>query len=180
MCRPPGKRMMKRATSFLIAPLLLAGTITAAVDWDAAGKRWWTHVQYLADDKLEGRNTGSPGYKLAAQYVASQFKDAGLEPNGNTGYFKHVAFDVRQIDEAQSSCDIERNGQRTRVELGPDATMGVRGEPGDSIDASAVFVGYGFAVPELGYDELAGLDLHGRISVLLAGGPSSIPGPLKA
>src|ERR1700693_304193 len=169
LCRSPGKRMkMNRVASFLIAPLLLAGIIAATVDWDAAGKRWWTHIQYLADDKLEGRNTGSPGYKLAAQYVASQFKDAGLEPNGTTGYFQDVAFDVRQIDEAQSSWDIERNGQRTRVELGPDATMGVRGEPGDSIDASAVFVGYGFAVPELGYDELADLDLHGRISVLLA------------
>jgi Zn-dependent M28 family amino/carboxypeptidase len=171
---------MNRVASFLIAALLLAGITAAAVDGDAAEKRWWTHILYLADDKLEGRNTGSPGYKLAAQYVASQFKDAGLEPTGTAGYLQDLAFDVRQIDEAQSSWEIERNGQRTRVELGPDATMGVRGEPGDSIDASAVFVGYGFAVPELGYDELAGLDLHGRISVLLAGGPSSIPGPLKA
>ena len=57
--------------------------------------------------------------------------------------------------------------------------MGVRGDPAD-VDAPAVFVGYGFAVPELHYNDFGGLDLHGKIAVLLTGGPKGMPHALEA
>ena len=48
----------------------------------SAGERWWEHVKFLADDRLEGRDTGSEGHRLAAQYAADQFKRVGLKPAG--------------------------------------------------------------------------------------------------
>src|SRR5262245_2873188 len=53
-----------------------------ASDLVKEGDQWWSHVQVLADDKMEGRNTGSPGHKRAADYMAAQFERAGLKPAG--------------------------------------------------------------------------------------------------
>ena len=58
----------------------------ATPDWDAAAKSWWAHVQCLAGDSLEGRETGSHGFDLAAAYVQDQFKQAGLKPAGTAGH----------------------------------------------------------------------------------------------
>src|SRR5690349_18168862 len=71
--------------------LLLVGAATAALaatDYSAEGRRWWSHIEYLADDKLEGRNVGTLGYEKAAEYVSEQFRAAGLKPAGTEGYFQ--------------------------------------------------------------------------------------------
>jgi len=54
--------------------LLLAAASLAAVDYTAEGDLWWAHIKFLADDKLQGRNTGSEGYTQAVQYVAGRFE----------------------------------------------------------------------------------------------------------
>src|SRR3989442_12044054 len=76
--------------------------------------------------------------------------------------------------------ELLREGKRERVKLGEDAMFSMRVDSAESVEAPAVFVGYGLSVPEMDYDDLAGLDLRGKIAVYLAGGPGSIPGPLKA
>ena len=149
-------------------------------DWNAEGNAWWAHVQFLASDDMRGRDTGSDGHRRAAEYVAKQFADAGLQPGGTNGFLQPIDFEVHRIDEANSSLSLERGGKTEALELGPDATLRVNGDPSPSIKAQAAFVGFGFAVPEMGYDELAGVDLHGKIAVFLTGGPANIPGPLKA
>jgi hypothetical protein len=88
--------------------------------------------------------------------------------------------EVRQIDETHSSVELMRNGMGESLKLGDDATLHVSGDPAPSLSAKAVFVGFGFAVPEMKYDEFAGLDLRGKIAVYLSGGPSSIPSALKS
>ena len=60
----------------------IAVTAAASVVSHADADRWWSHVKALADDSMEGRNTGSAGHKRAAEYVAAQFQKAGLEPAG--------------------------------------------------------------------------------------------------
>jgi hypothetical protein len=152
----------------------------ATPNWDAAAKSWWAHVQYLAGDSLEGRETGSHGFELAAAYVQDQFKQAGLKPAGTTGYFESVAFHVTQPDPSQSSWELVCDKSTTPVVLGKEASINIRGVDGGPLDAPAVFVGYGFAVPERGFDELAGLDLRGKIAVAMTGGPNSIPGPIRS
>lgn len=164
------------------AALAIGGVCTATdtqTDWDAAAKSWWAHVQYLADDKLEGRHTGSAGFKLAAAYVEGQFRDAGLKPAGTAGFQQAVAFNVVRLDEAGSNWEIERNGKRVPIQLGTDALVWPTEGAGKDVEGEAVFVGYGFAAPEKRYDEFAGLDLRGKIAVAIGGRPVTVPGPVS-
>ncbi len=171
---------MRTKLLMLVASLFLLSWVSRALtDWDAAGKRWWAHVQYLADDKLEGRGTGTPGFGLASQYVETQFKAAGLQPGGTKGFFQDVQFDTLQLDEAASSWKIEADGKDTDVQLGTDAILSARSEADEPVNATAFFVGYGFAVPERGFDEFKDLDLRGKIAVAIGGQPVSIPAPIS-
>ena len=83
----------------LLALSSVAFLLTAATDYETLGKHWWTHIQVLADDGMEGRNTGSPGHRKAAACVAGEFERSGLKPAGTSGYMQPVQFDVSEIDE---------------------------------------------------------------------------------
>ena len=143
-------------------------------------QQWWKHIQYLASDELAGRETGSPGHRLAAQYIADAFKNAGLKPGGTRGYFQSVRFTSRKIIEQRSSLAIVRNAKEEPIVLGEEATFSMGIEHAPRTEAPIVFVGYGLTVPEMQYDDLAGLDLRGKVVLLLSGSPSNIPGPLRA
>jgi Zn-dependent M28 family amino/carboxypeptidase len=166
--------MHKRIGAVLV--LMLAGSLMLRAD----PNRWWSHVEALANDGMEGRNTGSPAHKRAAAYVAAQFKQAGLEPAGTDGYIQPVAFKTRTIDESHSSLALIRDGKAESLTLGEDANISLRSDAAATLDAPLVFVGYGMRVPERQFDDLAGQDLTGAVAVYLAGSPSDIPGPLQA
>src|SRR5450432_1451190 len=172
---------MRKLRLFLcLLPPAACFLLHAATDFTAEGKRWWSHIEYLASDDLKGRDTGSEGHLKAARYVAGEFERSGLKPAGSSGYFQPVKFDVKQIVEEQSSLALIRDGKVETLKLGDDASLGLRGDIQESTEAAAVFAGYGFQVPEKNYDDLAGLDVKGKIVIFLAGGPKSIPGPLKS
>lgn len=170
---------MQRSAFFA---LLFSGLVVfgLAADPPTAGKQWWQHILYLADDKLEGRETGSPGHRKAAEYVAGQFERAGLKAAGEQGYIQPVRLTSKSIDESQSSLAILRNGQAEAVKLGEEAYFSMRSDPAASVEAPAVFAGYGLSIPERGHDDLAGLDVKGKIVVTLTGVPAGIPGTLTA
>jgi len=149
-------------------------------DWDALGQRWWSHVRFLADDRLEGRETGSAGYEKAAVYVTEQFRAVGLAPAGSNGYRQPVDFRVTRIDQPRSSLELLRDGTARPVTLGEDAAIMAHFETVPATEADTVFVGYGLRIPEWNYDDFAGLDLKGKIVVFVRGGPASLPGPVKA
>ena len=86
-----------------------AATLIAA-DFAAEGDRWWAHIAFLADDKLQGREVGSDGYQEAAQYVAGKMETFGLKPAGTSGYFQPVKFETRQLVEDESSLTLVRDG----------------------------------------------------------------------
>lgn len=153
----------------------LAGALAIAADLKPDGKRWWSYVSRLADDSFEGRNTGSAAYQRAADYVADQYKRAGLKPAGVTGYFQPVKFKSRRILEEQSSLVLAGR----KVTLGEEAAISMRVDPAESVSAPLVFVGYGLTVPEKNYDDLTG-DLRGKLAVYITGAPPEIPGPLAA
>jgi hypothetical protein len=69
--------------SLLLA--LASATLLLAAEVAQEGARWWSHIQVLADDKMEGRNTGSEGHRRAARFVSSEFERAGLAPAGTSG-----------------------------------------------------------------------------------------------
>ena len=145
------------------------------------GKSWWDHVKVIADDSMEGRETGSLGLRKAEAYAVEQLKRAGLEPAGSDGFYQNIQFVQRQIDEKNSYAFLTRNGQANPVALGDDAYFSTRVEGSDQeVNAELVFAGNGLQVPESHLDELAGLDLKGKVVVYLAGSPASVPGPLAA
>lgn len=173
--------MVRKWTALAAIVILAAATAPAAKDEaKAAGKRWWSDIKYLASDKLQGRATGSAGYMKAAQYVAKKFAKEGLKPAGTDGFFQPVRFEVRQIDEMYSSLTLLQDGKATALKLGDDAILRAAGDAPPQIEAPAEFVGYGMSVPEANYNDLAGLDLRGKIAVYLSGGPSTIKDPLRA
>jgi len=173
---------MKFSRSLLGASIAVCAlsALAAAPDWQALGKRWWAHVQYLADDQLEGRDVGSDGFASAAIYVTDQFKSAGLEPVGTNGYSQSVEFNVARIDEAASSLQLVRDGKTEDVELGEEGFFSPHADGSNQFEAPAVFVGYGLSVPELKYDDFAGQNLSGKIVVYITGGPASMPAGIKA
>jgi hypothetical protein len=149
-------------------------------DWEALGKRWWGHVQVLADDRMEGRDVGSKGFDAAAKYVVKQFKDAGLQGAGVRGFEQPVAFNVARIDESASSLELVKDGKAEKVELGEEGYFGPHAKGSGTFEAGAVFVGWGLSVPELKHDDFAGQDLKGKIAVYVSGGPANMPAGIKA
>ena len=161
-----------------IVMIVMAGSI--GLRGDDTATRWWSHVEALANDGMEGRNTGSPAHKRAADYVAAQFKKSGLEPAGAGGYIQPVAFKTRRIVEAKSSLALVKNGKSETLTLGEDANISVRVDPAPAVNAPLVFVGYGLNIPERRINDFAGVNLEGAIVVYLSATPKSLPGPLQA
>jgi Zn-dependent M28 family amino/carboxypeptidase len=145
------------------------------------GSSWWAHVKFLADDSLEGRETGSEGLRKAESYVVDQFTKAKLQPAGTDGFYQPVKFISREIVESESSAALVHDGKAEPLKLGDDAFFSTRADLSrDEITAPLVFVGYGLQIPEKNFDDLAGLDLHGKVVVYLAGSPAEIPNALAA
>ena len=144
------------------------------------GERWWGHISRLAGDSLTGRSPGTEGHRKAAQYVAAELEKAGVSPAGKDGYLQPVKLRSRRILEQYSSLALVRGGAAQPLVLGDDAVVSLGVDPAPAVEAPLVFVGYGLTIPEMHYDDLAGLELHGKIAVIMSGGPSNIPGALRA
>jgi hypothetical protein len=149
------------STCVLVAAVA-AGMAAQSADLTSEGKAWWAHVQYLADDKLEGRNVGTPGFDKAVEYVEGQFKAIGLQPMGVNGFRQPVKLDSRTLVREQSSLTLVRDGKEEPL---ADGILTARGELDGSMEAPLVFVGYGMSIPEANWDDFKGLDLRGKIAV---------------
>jgi Zn-dependent M28 family amino/carboxypeptidase len=145
------------------------------------GNSWWAHVKFLADDSLEGRNTGSEGLKKAEAYAVEQLQKAGLEPAGTNGFYQPVRFTQFQVDESKSSLALVTNGKSAPLSFADDAFISSRSTRSNvHVGTHLVFVGYGLKIPEKNLDELAGQDLMGKVAVFLAGSPADIPTALAS
>ncbi|HKV82341.1 MAG TPA: M28 family metallopeptidase [Candidatus Sulfotelmatobacter sp.] len=171
----------KLLSSLLFSQLALSpfGQQTTPKHFD--GKTWWEHVKVVADDRMEGRDTGSEGLRKAEAYVVDQLTEIGLQPEGTNGFYQPVKFVSRQIVEKDSSIALIRNGVEQPLVLGDDAYFNTRVDlAAGELAAPLVFMGYGLQIPEKGYDDLAGLDLRGKIAVILTGSPADIPTALAS
>jgi Zn-dependent M28 family amino/carboxypeptidase len=145
------------------------------------GNSWWAHVKYLADDSLEGRDTGSEGLRKAQAYAVEQIQKAGLEPAGTNGFYQPIRFNQYEVDEAKSFLVLVADNQSQPLSFADDAFISTRAtRVSANLIARMVFIGYGLKIPEKNLDELAGLDLNGKIVVYLAGSPSDIPTALAS
>ncbi len=172
--------MPRQALSIL---LLLTTTAFAGPGLAAEpAEQWWADISALAGDANQGRLTGSPGYDRAADYVIGRFKAEGLKPAGTKGYLQAVPLEQQRIDQAASRAAlVAADGTMKTLNVGEDLLIGAGGAPRPAkLDAALVFIGYGLHLPAQGHDDFAGLDLKGKIAVVLSGGPADISGPIKS
>ncbi|PZU11060.1 M28 family metallopeptidase [Sphingomonas sp.] len=170
------RRLLATAVSLLAATAPVASSAAAT-----RGEQWWAHVQAIAADDMKGRLTGTPDHLRAADYVIGRLKAMGLQPAGVDGFFQPVGFTEQRILGPLTQASLEGPGGSVPLKV-PDAMIisGGGGPAPDMIDAPMVFAGYGLRIPEAGYDDFAGLDVKGKIVVVIAGGPSTISGALKS
>lgn len=134
------------------------------------------HVQFLADDLLEGRGPGLRGSELAAKYIATQFALDGLKPGGDHGsYFQQVKFVGMNAIPAKTRMEFEpKSGSAITLTYGDDYTVSNRKLTAVAeIDAPIVFVGYGVTAPEFGWDDFTGVDVKGKVILCIVGDPPS-------
>jgi hypothetical protein len=139
------------------------------------------HMTFLADDLLQGRDTGSEGHEIAARYVASQFQAAGLQPAGDSGsWFQRVPFVSATRGETSGMTLRTRRGE-IQLTAGDDYRMSVDFlRENDSVEAPLVFAGFGVTAPELGHDDYRNIDVKGSIVVIFQGAPESFPNDQRA
>lgn len=170
---------LARFSAAPLAALLLAAAPPASVPLyqapAAQADRVRATVEFLADDLLEGRAAGKRGHELAALYVASRYRALGLQPAGeNGGWYQRVPF-RRATSDGAASFALVRNGRPEALTAGKDiAVRPSVTERERRLTAELVFVGYGINDPKLGINDYAGLDVRGKIVVVLGGSPVGI------
>lgn len=146
------------------------------------GQAFRAHVEFLADDLLEGREPGTVGYDLAALYVATQLQSMGVDPGGDDGsFFQSVALRQSRLLSGEVTLVPTAGGEAVTLEPGDDYIQRgdiVRTE--SRVTAPAVFAGFGVVAEELDHDDYAGLDVEGAIVVLLSGAPPRFPSEHRA
>ncbi|MFD1142576.1 M28 family metallopeptidase [Larkinella insperata] len=141
------------------------------------------HMRFLADDAMEGRKPGTRGYRLAANYVISQFEALGLQPAGDEKtYWQKVPLRQWRVQEEGSSLAfIGKNGQEQPLTFGKNYTLSpVYGDEISEITAPVVFVGFGVTAPDLNYDDYKNVDVKGKIVAYFNGAPAAFPSNQRA
>jgi hypothetical protein len=141
----------------------------------ASADRIRAHVAFLASDLLQGREAGTPGYDIAANYVASQFAQLGLTPGGENGtYFQNVPLVAFRPADQGAYVVRARNDSAVPLAFGEDVLIGRNAGARDhEVSAPLVFAGYGVVAPERGRNDYRGLNVKGKIAVLLSGAPEA-------
>ena len=135
------------------------------------------HITFLADDLLRGRQPGTEGYDIAANYVASQFRQMGLQPAGEDGsYLQEVPLRRAWLEEGSARMALKRDGGVTEFTFGEQFYTGPsKAHTESGIEAEMVFAGYGIHAPLLEYSDYEGLDVDGKIVVVMSGMPQDFP-----
>ncbi|NOR20058.1 MAG: M28 family peptidase [Xanthomonadales bacterium] len=164
---------------FALGTLLLTTTIVwsePAVD-QLLEIRLKAHIDFLADDLMLGRQPGSDAYNIAANYVASQYRQMGLLPAGTDGsYLQQVPLRQAFMEPGSAELTYSRNGETIPLKFLEQFYMGAsRTRTSTELEAELVFVGYGIDAPELEHFDYADIDVDGKVVVLLAGQPHDFP-----
>src|ERR1700736_5248782 len=133
------------------------------------------HVRFLSHDLLEGRGTGQRGGDIAAEYIATQFAEYGLKPAGDGGtYMQRVALvGITTLPETRFVLELMPRAEITLQPLDEyvayDQTQQVRSD----VEAKIVYVGYGIEAPEYNWDDYKGVDVRGKVLLMLVNEPPS-------
>ncbi|MBF9142623.1 M28 family peptidase [Hymenobacter properus] len=155
------------------APLTVPKPVTAALE-QVKPADIKAHIAYLADDRLQGRKAGTPGYQMAVDYVTQQLKSMGVQPAGEGGtYIQKVRLRRAFLQPGATFEARDAQGAALPLTAGQDYVVYPSPElPATSIkNAPLAFAGFGISAPELGYDDYASLDVKGKVVMIVRGAP---------
>lgn len=141
-----------------------------------------SHIAYLADDKLKGRLPGTEGYQMAVDYVTGQLKQIGITPGGDAGgYTQKLVIRKSVLNNASAKAAIkDAAGNADSLQVFRDFSPVPHPlRETASAEGDLVFAGYGIDIPG-GYSDYAGMDVKGKIVVLIAGAPDGMISTLTA
>ncbi len=121
--------------------VLCVSGLLFATEPNSATRRWWAHVQALSNDSMQGRDTGSEGYRKAAAYVVAQFQHAGLKPAGEKGWYQTVPLHVVRFRADQSEVSLVRKEGATKLRWLQQISVPARLNIPESLEAPLVFDG---------------------------------------
>jgi hypothetical protein len=125
-------------------------------------------VSYLASRELKGRGDGAPELRVAAEYIAEMFRKSGVKPAGDGGtYFQNFEMFTARLGPA-----TEFKTDRGALRLGSDYVPHYLSAKAE-VEAPLAFIGYGVSVPQLKFDEIAGVNLRGKIAVVIDRNPQA-------
>src|SRR5580700_2503138 len=135
--------------------------------------RW--HVRYLSHDLLEGRGTGQRGGDIAAEYIATQFAEYGLKPAGENGsYLQKVPLvGITTLPETRFSLVPKQGAAMNLKPLEEYVAYDRTQQPESDVDADIIYVGYGIEAPEYNWDDYKGMDVRGKVLLMLVNEPPS-------
>jgi len=167
--------------TFVLVCYALVLSVAVAQETDEADQqlqdRLRAHIEFLADDLMLGRQPGSDGYNIAANYVASQFRQMGLLPAGNEdSFFQQVPLRQAFLEPGSAEMVFKRGEETIPLVFVEQFFMGPSlVHTSSDLEAGLVFVGYGIDAPELDHYDFAGIDVKGKVVVSLAGQPQDFP-----
>lgn len=133
-------------------------------------------VKYLSSDELEGRGPGLHGDALAEKYIAGKLGALGLKPAGdNATFLQKIHFVGTKVDAGRTAAAlVPASGTALPLVFGQDFVVSDQHHtPSATVDAPIVFVGYGVTAPEFGWDDYAGVDVKGKVVLIIVGDPPS-------
>lgn len=141
------------------------------VEFDAQAA--WSYIKTLCIDEMEGRKSGQPGGVKGEEYIASKFKEWGLEPAGDSStYFQNFTIEHRHVGQGVTFEIMTTTGKRDFY-YNEDWRVGRYSGSGHFV-ADIVFVGYGIHAPDKGYDEYAEVDVKGKVVLMGDQPPDSL------
>jgi Zn-dependent M28 family amino/carboxypeptidase len=130
------------------------------------------HLSFLADDLLEGRGTGQRGGDLTVRYLETQAAVLGLKPLADGTYRQLVKAEGSKLLPGSSVRVTADNGKMLTPAIGTEILIGTMGGKEDiTVDAPVVFVGYGAIAPEEKWDDYKGVDMKGKLLVMMVNDP---------
>jgi hypothetical protein len=152
----------------------------AALPADQAALK--SHVMFLSTDAMRGRDVGTPEFEIAANYVASQFYEAGLRPMGDNGsYLQNVPLVSYKLDGEGTMAMTRKGAEPVSLKFGDDFLPSPNpASKLTEVSGQVVFVGYGISAPQLGRDDYRGVNVKGKIVAFFGGAPSAFPGEERA
>lgn len=129
------------------------------------------HLRFLSSDLLEGRAPATRGGRLTAEYIASQLRESGVEPGNGDSYFQRVPIDIVGADPA--TIQVAASGRATARLRYPEDVVVWAGSAAErsTADGEMVFVGYGSTAPEYRWDDFKGMDVRGKVLLVLVNDP---------